>query len=186
MIEQLQRAFARATQLFNIAPHNSTTRDELDNAMEAISKLNMSHLHKRVKPENYVLRGQKLIDKVKSIDKFLNGEEALKSHYYKQPEPEGLKEETDIKKRESTELSNLNKKTEFKEGQLSLSIRGGARKGAGRKAIGIKKPVSINLPESAWNEIDNLIQNGKFSSYAEYFRWLFENKPSAEGEKNGI
>ncbi|MEE4580557.1 hypothetical protein [Paenibacillus polymyxa] len=50
--------------------------------------------------------------------------------------------------------------------------RGGARKGAGRKSLGIKKSVTITLPQERWDEIDSLIKNGKFKSYPDYFRHL--------------
>ncbi|WP_318626910.1 hypothetical protein [Paenibacillus polymyxa] len=50
--------------------------------------------------------------------------------------------------------------------------RGGARKGAGRKSLGIKKPVTITLPQERWDAIDALIKNGKFKSYPDYFRHL--------------
>ncbi|MFT9370112.1 hypothetical protein [Paenibacillus polymyxa] len=50
--------------------------------------------------------------------------------------------------------------------------RGGARKGAGRKSLGIKKSVTITLPQERWDEIDSLIKNGKFKSSPDYFRHL--------------
>ena len=48
--------------------------------------------------------------------------------------------------------------------------RGGSRKGAGRKGIGTKKPVSITLSDDDWFMIDNLIKDGKFKNYPEFFR----------------
>lgn len=57
-----------------------------------------------------------------------------------------------------------------------LPKRGGKRAGAGRKSLGVKKPVSITLPDEVWNEIDNLIQNGDYKSYADYFRSLAISK----------
>ncbi|OAZ49751.1 hypothetical protein [Paenibacillus polymyxa] len=50
--------------------------------------------------------------------------------------------------------------------------RGGARKGAGRKSLGTKKSVTITLPQERWDAIDDLIKNGKFKSYPDYFRYL--------------
>ncbi|WP_249930854.1 hypothetical protein [Paenibacillus polymyxa] len=50
--------------------------------------------------------------------------------------------------------------------------RGGARKGAGRKSLGIKKSVTITLPQERWDTIDDLIKNGIFKSYPDYFRHL--------------
>jgi len=56
-----------------------------------------------------------------------------------------------------------------KEG-LNQKQRGGKREGAGRKSFGVKKPVSIALPQSVWDDIDDLIQNGQYKSYADFFR----------------
>jgi len=56
-----------------------------------------------------------------------------------------------------------------KEG-LNQKQRGGKREGAGRKSFGIKKPVSIALPQSVWDDIDSLIQTGQYKSYADFFR----------------
>lgn len=51
--------------------------------------------------------------------------------------------------------------------------RGGKREGAGRKSKGVKKVVSIVLPQKAWDSIDNLIQEGgDIKSYGQYFRVL--------------
>ncbi len=49
---------------------------------------------------------------------------------------------------------------------------GGVREGAGRKRIGVKRPVSITLPKEDWEQIDRLIESGHCKSYAEYFRTL--------------
>jgi len=51
---------------------------------------------------------------------------------------------------------------------------GGAREGAGRPKMGISKPLRINLPSEAWEEIDELIGQGKYDNYSEYFRKLHE------------
>lgn len=51
---------------------------------------------------------------------------------------------------------------------------GGVRKGAGRPKIGLKRPVSITLPEEDWQQIDRLVQSGHCKSYADYFRRLHE------------
>lgn len=63
---------------------------------------------------------------------------------------------------------------EYQERINKVENRGGKREGAGRKSIGVKKPVSITLPQEDWDEIDNLIKAGEFKSYAEYFRSLRE------------
>lgn len=42
------------------------------------------------------------------------------------------------------------------EGQLSMMFpRGGPREGAGRKAIGETKKISLTLSKEAWQEIEN-------------------------------
>lgn len=49
---------------------------------------------------------------------------------------------------------------------------GGSRKGAGRKAIGVTKKVSITMPEEEWELIAEAIKNGHASSLSEYFRLM--------------
>lgn len=51
---------------------------------------------------------------------------------------------------------------------------GGVREGAGRKRIGVKRPVSITLPEEDWEQIERLIKSGHCKSYADYFRSLHD------------
>lgn len=98
-----------------------------------------------------------------------------------------LKKETEIKEddvignpdlKKETKIKNKSKKvTKIKEEkQVEMSLRGGRRSGAGRKSIGIKKPVAINLPQEIWDEIDNLIQKGEHSGYAPFFRSLVHDK----------
>lgn len=84
----------------------------------------------------------------------------------------GLKNESLIKEAESDKIVSKKKEIEIKGEQMQISIRGGRRAGAGRKSIGVKKPVSITLPVSVWDEIDSVIQSGKYKSYADYFRSL--------------
>lgn len=86
--------------------------------------------------------------------------------------PEGLKKDSEIKQEDEPENSTKKKETEIKGEQMQISIRGGRRAGAGRKSLGVKKPVSITLPEHIWNEIDNQIQERIHRSYADYFRSL--------------
>ncbi|MCV4233328.1 hypothetical protein OHJ21_19275 [Virgibacillus sp. LDC1] len=163
MFEQLMKVFSKSTQLRNQAPHSSPIREQCNEVMDGIIKLNK--VINRIKPENYVKRGKPFIDLIKSIDKSLNGDEALKSHYYKQP---------DVSVQTVTSENELKKETEIKTKEPEKPKRGGARTGAGRKSIGVKKPVSITLPQEDWNEIDNLIKAGEFKSYADYFRSLRE------------
>lgn len=52
--------------------------------------------------------------------------------------------------------------------------RGGARKGAGRKRIGITRKVSLTLPQHYWEEIDRRCQGGDFS-ISEIIRSILED-----------
>jgi hypothetical protein len=61
---------------------------------------------------------------------------------------------------------------------------GGARVGAGKKKIGLPKPVTITLPPEDWKAIDARIQNKEFPSRADYFRKLHERfKEDQEGNR---
>lgn len=72
---------------------------------------------------------------------------------------------------EKEEKNRSSKKTpQIKEGQIALSLRGGARPGAGRKSLGVKRKVSIVLPAEDWAYIDSLVADKKIASVAEYFR----------------
>lgn len=96
---------------------------------------------------------------------------------------EDSKKETEIKQENELGKSTKKKETKIKGEQIQISIRGGRRAGAGRKSIGLKKPVSITLPEEVWNEIDSLIQGEKYRSYADYFRSLILDADSITPEK---
>ena len=156
MFDQLMMVFSRSTQLRNQVPQSSPIREQCNEVMDGIIKLNK--VINRIKPENYVKRGKPFIDLIESIDDSLNGNEALKSIYHKQP----ATTENELKK----EIEIIPVATE----QIKPTGRGGSRKGAGRKSLGVKRPVSITLPPEMWDEIDNLIQNEKFSSYADFVR----------------
>ncbi|MDF1587099.1 hypothetical protein [Marinimicrococcus flavescens] len=81
-----------------------------------------------------------------------------------------LKETPETKSEKIEEKDFLKKEPQIKEGQVSLSLRGGARPGAGRKSLGVKRKVSIVLPAEDWEYIDSLVADKKFASVAEYFR----------------
>lgn len=84
-----------------------------------------------------------------------------------------LKKESEIKVSNKPKSKPKKKETKIKDpNQTELSIRGGARDGAGRPSLGKKKPVSITLEESEWAQIDELIKKAEFKSYADYFRFL--------------
>ncbi|MFJ2046901.1 hypothetical protein HW560_02100 [Paenibacillus sp. E222] len=52
--------------------------------------------------------------------------------------------------------------------------KGGVRKGAGRKRIGITRKISLTLPEECWNEIDRYCQRGDHT-ISEVLRSLIED-----------
>ncbi|WP_375102224.1 hypothetical protein ACDZ28_00035 (plasmid) [Paenibacillus sp. RS8] len=81
-----------------------------------------------------------------------------------------LKKASEIKKKENREKEELKKTPQNKEGQVTLSLRGGARPGAGRKSLGVKRKISIVLPQEDWDYIDSLVAEKKCASVAEYFR----------------
>lgn len=87
-----------------------------------------------------------------------------------------VNKDAEIKTEESEKQDDLKRDADIKAEQIKISIRGGKREGAGRKSIGVKKPVSIALPEEKWLEIDNLIQSGKYHSYSEFFRDLVNDR----------
>lgn len=63
---------------------------------------------------------------------------------------------------------------EYNEKLNRVEKRGGTRQGAGRPSLGVKKSVTITLPQEAWDQIDGLIKNGEFKNYPEYFRSLMK------------
>lgn len=52
--------------------------------------------------------------------------------------------------------------------------RGGSRKGAGRKPIGITRKISLTLPQECWEEIDRYCQKGDYS-VSEVLRSIIED-----------
>lgn len=48
--------------------------------------------------------------------------------------------------------------------------RGGFREGAGRPKIGTPRALRITLPESEWDRIDKLVEEGHVKTVSEYFR----------------
>ena len=87
-----------------------------------------------------------------------------------------------VKIKQDYEMSNLNQNEIVvveKSNSIQTAIeksnqnqRGGKRKGAGRKAFGITKKVSLTLSEDAWSEIENLIEDG--SNQSKVLRSLIE------------
>lgn len=66
----------------------------------------------------------------------------------------GTKKVTEIKYQDTPENIEMKKVTKKEgKGQLSLSFRGGARPGAGRKRIGTTKTIKLTLPDDIWEII---------------------------------
>lgn len=133
--------------------------------------------HKSMKKEDYALdieKFQSLIDELEKIK-----QEYEKSNQ-NQNGNENLEKGNTIQK--DIEKSNQfqNEVVEVEKGNLiqttieksNQNQRGGKRKGAGRKAFGITKKVSLTLSEEAWSEIENLIEDG--SNQSKVLRSLIE------------
>lgn len=135
---------------------------------------NLNRGYKRMKPETIELRMAEMTDRSRVVwDAFVLYNKTIAHDEYQAAMGMSsieLKKETEIIHTESPKNESMKKKAEIKEGQVTLSLRGGAREGAGRKSMGVKKAVSITLPQQIWNEIDNLIRTGQVKSYSEYFR----------------
>jgi len=56
----------------------------------------------------------------------------------------------------------------------SASNRGGNRKGAGRKPIGVTRKISLTLPQECWEEIDRYCHRGDYS-VSEVLRSIIED-----------
>lgn len=63
----------------------------------------------------------------------------------------------------------------IQQAEENRSGRGGARKGAGRKPIGITRKISLTLPQSCWEEIDRLCTRGDYS-ISEIVRSMIEDQ----------
>lgn len=69
-----------------------------------------------------------------------------------------------------------------KEGQLLFTFsRGGPRVGAGRKAIGVTKKVSLTLPNDTWDEIEKLCADNDCSR-SELLRGVIESVLGQRGQ----
>ncbi|MCY7487898.1 type II toxin-antitoxin system ParD family antitoxin [Paenibacillus alvei] len=115
-----------------------------------------------------------IVDKFKAVA--FTKEEKIKETEIKEEKnefEEEMKKEVEIKGEEETNKTSKKKESKIKDdGQVKMSFRGGFREGAGRPSLGIKKPVSITLEHYEWHEIDDLIQNGEYKSYSDFFRTL--------------
>lgn len=61
-----------------------------------------------------------------------------------------------------------------KDTNRSADPRGGNRKGAGRKPIGTTRKISLTLPQTCWDEIDQLCRRGDYS-VSEVLRSIIED-----------
>ncbi|WP_410768294.1 ribbon-helix-helix domain-containing protein [Fontibacillus sp. BL9] len=57
---------------------------------------------------------------------------------------------------------------------FSAGKRGGNRKGAGRKPIGVTRKISLTLPQECWEEIDRYCHRGDYS-VSEVLRSIIED-----------
>ncbi|MFF2482406.1 hypothetical protein [Paenibacillus sp. NPDC058071] len=55
-----------------------------------------------------------------------------------------------------------------------IRTKGGSRKGAGRKPIGVTRKISLTLPQSLWEEIDRCCHRGDHS-VSEVLRSIIED-----------
>lgn len=56
----------------------------------------------------------------------------------------------------------------------SASKRGGNRKGAGRKPIGVTRKISLTVPQEYWDQIDRYCHRGDYS-VSEVIRSIIED-----------
>jgi len=68
-------------------------------------------------------------------------------------------------------MTNFNNIEENVEG---TGKRGGSRKGAGRKPIGVTRKISLTLPQQCWGEIDRYCRKGDYS-VSEILRSIIED-----------
>lgn len=159
-----------------------------------LSKLKKSY--KRMKPENFEKRveelfakstviKQKVDERLKAIKEleYLNETGQFKEGEKMEVQP--LKETVPIEQEEKPKSTRKKKTGKIKDpDQIELPIRGGVRPGAGRKSKGVKKPITMALPQEHWDYIDSLIQNGDYRGYTDIFRQaIYANLPDIEPEE---
>lgn len=69
---------------------------------------------------------------------------------------------------------NMDNETNKKVISNPTSNKGGVRKGAGRKPIGITRKISLTLPQECWEEIDRYCHKGDYS-VSEVLRSIIED-----------
>ncbi|MEK4141785.1 hypothetical protein NST48_12600 [Paenibacillus sp. FSL M7-0547] len=139
-------------------------KQSADRLMDSIMRLKKNLF--RYKADNLLKKGTEIISEVKSlylvflttIDYEINDDYARKV----------LNIEPKIKINEPIEpIPN----EEVKD-HTSKKGRGGVRVGAGRKAIGVTRKVSITLPQEQWDIIDKMIDGAEIKNIAHYFRLM--------------
>lgn len=86
-----------------------------------------------------------------------------------------MKKEPEIKPEKTEEKQAMKEVPQIKEkdGQVTLSLRGGKRENAGRKPIGVTRKVSLTFPSEGWEFLDSKCGKGKeYASVSDYFRAL--------------
>ncbi|RJG23295.1 hypothetical protein [Paenibacillus thiaminolyticus] len=159
LLQKIQDIFLVCVERWNQTEFGSDLNAEYDSMIAEIKKLKKGMV-RNLKPENFKLRAQAVVDRFDLVESTLKKETEIKKEIKEEKEKENLKQNDLLE-------SDKKKKTKNKN-----TGRGGARVGAGRPSLGVKKPVSITLPSDDWEEIDNLIQRKEFKSYADYFRFL--------------
>ncbi|MFD0870831.1 Ribbon-helix-helix protein, copG family [Chlamydia abortus] len=71
-------------------------------------------------------------------------------------------------------MDNNQKELDGKNAPNRPYTRGGQRTGAGRKAIGVTRKISLTLPEKYWAEIDRQCERGDYS-VSEILRSIVED-----------
>lgn len=123
--------------------------------------------HKIMKKENYAVdikRFQTLIDELEKI------KQEYEIGNQNQDGKRGLEKSNPIQKEIDRSNQILNDVIKVEKGNQNQ--RGGKRKGAGRKGLGVTKKVSLTLSEEAWSEIEKLIEDG--SNQSKVIRSLIE------------
>lgn len=123
--------------------------------------------HKIMKKENYTLEIEKFQFLIDTLEKIKQEYETgnLNQNGNENPEKRNQNQNDLVEVEKGNSIQTINEKS-------NQNQRGGKRKGAGRKAFGITKKVSLTLSEDVWSEIGTLIENG--SSQSEVLRSLIE------------
>lgn len=75
---------------------------------------------------------------------------------------------------DSHEVMNVVNNRDKEQADSLAHNRGGNRKGAGRKPIGVTRKVSLTLPQQCWDEIDRYCHKGDYT-VSEVLRSIIED-----------